>query len=298
MSEKGSDKLYQKADGILDLRSRQAFNKGHLVDSTWMSFEDLAESLNQLPAAPAILFLVGNKEEIEEASILLDSKGYEVNGSLVINERTLSFWQTSLQNDWIVGKESKRLWQPSSIVLEWLENHRHTLKVERPTVLDLGCGGGRDAVFLAKQKMQVIAIDNKANVINRAKQLAQSSGAQVKFKCCDLNKVECLPTQAQVPSRGQGPAGGFDVILGVRFLNRALLKRLSDKLNPNGFLLWETFVDNGEQLESPKNPNFILKTGELAEVFKDLDIITDKIQKLPDNRPVNRFIAQKPAGNN
>ncbi len=298
MSEKGADKLYQKADGILDLRNRLDFNEGHLLDSTWMPFESLAESLNQLPAAPAILFLVGDKPEIEEASILLDSKGYEVNGSLVINENTQSFWQTALQNDWIAGKESKRLWQPSIIVQEWLENHRHTLEVERPTVIDLGCGGGRDAVFLAKQNMQVTAIDNKANVIKRAKQLAQSSGAQVKFKCCDLSKTANNEKEECLPSRAQLPAGGFDVILGVRFLNRALLNQLSDKLNPNGFVLWETFVDNGEPLESPKNPNFILKQGELAEVFKDLDIITDKIQKLPDNRPVNRFIAQKPAGNN
>lgn len=285
-----SEKLYQKADGILDLRSRESFLSGHLVDSTWMGFEMLAESLNQLPAAPAVLFLVGDKPEIEEASIFLDAKGYEVNGSLVINENTLVFWQRSLQQDWTEGKESKQLWQPSRIVLDWLENYRNDLDIERPTVLDLGCGGGRDAVFLAKQKMSVTAIDNKGNVLKRAKQLAQNSGAQVTFKCCDLSKTvkteddECLP------------AGKFDVILAVRFLNRALLSQLSNKLSPNGFLLWETFVDNGEFLESPKNPNFILKTGELAEVFKDLNIITDKIQKISDGRPVNAFIARKPAG--
>lgn len=280
-----TDKLYHKADGILDLRSRQAFNEGHLVDSTWMSFEGFAESLNQLPAAPAILFLVGEKTEIEEVSVFLDAKGYQVNGSLVLDENTLSFWQASLQADWVSGKESKRLWQPSPIVLDWLENYRQELPVARPKVLDLGCGGGRDAVFLAKQNMTVTAIDHKSNVLKRAKQLAQSAGAQVNFRCCDVTQVDCLP------------AGQFDVIVGVRFLHRALLSELSVKLSPNGFLLWETFVENGEPLTSPKNPNYILKPLELTEVFKDLDIITDKILKLPDNRPVNRFIAQKRVGN-
>lgn len=280
-----SEKRYQKAVGILDFRSQEAFISGHLIDATWMMFDRLAESLNQLPAAPATLFLVGDKAQIEEASILLDSKGYEVNGSLVVDAKTLGFWQNSLKDDWVAGKESKRLWQPSSIVTEWVEKYRNMLTVERPNVLDLGCGGGRDAVFLAKQKMQVMAIDNKANVISRAKQLAQANGAQVQFKCCDLNKVGCLP-----------PAGEFDLIVGVRFLNRELLPKLIDILAPNGFILWQTFVDideEGYELSSPKNPNFILKTGELAEVFASLQIFTDRIQKLTDNRPVNTFIAQK-----
>lgn len=280
-----SDKLYQKADGILDLRCRADFVAGHLVDATWVAFAELGESLNQLPAPPARLFLVGAKPEIEEASILLDSKGYEVNGSLVINAKTLGFWQTSLKKDWVAGKESKRLWQPSTLVQEWLDNYRDSLEVERPKVLDLGCGGGRDAVFLAKHKMQVTAIDNKANVISRAKKLAQANGAQVQFKCCDLSKADCLP------------AGEFDLIVGVRFLNRELLTQLVPKLVPNGFLIWQTFVEEeGFVFESPKNPNFILQPGELAEVFNSLHIITDKIQKLTDNRPVNSFIAQKSAG--
>lgn len=276
-----AEKLYQKADGILDLRAREAFVAGHLVDSTWIEFLALAQSLNQLPAAPAQLFLVGEKAEIEEASILLDQKGYGVIGSLVVTSQTLDFWQSTLNDDWVAGKQSKRLWQPSSLVQEWLETHRQNLQATPPRVLDLGCGGGRDAVYLAKHGMEVIAIDNKANVLSRAKQLAQSSGAQVKFKCCDLSQIDCLP------------AGQFDVIIGVRFLNRALMPKLLERLNPNGFIIWQTFVENGQLIESPKNPNFILQPGELAQVFQSLDIITDKIIQLSDDRPVNNFIARK-----
>lgn len=281
-----SHKHYQKADGIIDLRERTEFAAGHLINSTWMPYDSLAESLNQLPAAPASLFLVGGKQQIEEASVLLDSKGYLVSGSLVICATTLKFWQGALASDWVAGKESKQLWQPSNLVVEWLQTYRPVSTNQRLKVLDLGCGGGRDAVFLAKHKMDVIAVDHKANVIQRAKQLSQSAGAQVKFKCCDLAKVKCLPEPDQ---------SKFDLILGVRFLNRALLPKLETLLNPEGFILWETFVDLGEPLASPKNPNFILQQGELAKVFSSLNIIIDRIQKLPDGRPVNSFVAQKPA---
>ena len=90
--------VFTKADGILDLRCKDDYKQGHLKDSTWLSSEILPESLNALPAAPASLYLVGQKDEIEAASLLLDSKGYEVSGSLVINSlQAMQDWALQLQ---------------------------------------------------------------------------------------------------------------------------------------------------------------------------------------------------------
>lgn len=282
-----AEQLFHKADGILDLRNKEDYMAGHLSDSTSMPFAVLPESLNQLPAAPATLFLVGDQEEIEAASVLLDQKGYSVNGSLILSAAVRDFWQKSLDEYWVTGKESKRLWRPSPVIQEWVDNYLPDFLAEgvfenaRPSVLDLGCGGGRDAVFLARQKMQVIAIDKESRVLKRAKSLAQANGAQVQFKCCDLSDKQCLPQKK------------FDLIVGVRYLNRKLLSKLPELLNSGGFLLWETFVVDDTPLDSPKNPNSILQPGELAETFRGLHIIIDRIQKLPDGRPVNAFIARK-----
>ncbi|MDX1353617.1 MAG: methyltransferase type 11, partial [Thiomicrorhabdus sp.] len=63
---------------------------------------------------------------------------------------------------------------------------------------------------------------------------------------------------------------------------------------PGGFVLVQTFTEGAEEFASPKNPNFILKTAELTQVFAGYNIIIDRIEKLADGRPVASFLAQKP----
>ncbi|CAN8140570.1 tellurite methyltransferase [uncultured Thiomicrorhabdus sp.] len=281
---------HQQADGILDLRDSGDYQAGHLIDSTHLPFELLFESLNQLPAAPAQLFLVGNKQQIEEASLFLDSKHYKVNGSLVLNsDKDLALWQKMLAGQWQEGKNSKILWQPSSAVQEFVNQYLPKLQAsldgKRPLVLDIGCGGGRDAVFLAKQGCQVVAIDKEARVLKRAKQLAQSLGAQVKFSGCDLNTENCVP--ADIKGRP------FDLIIGVRYLNRELLPQLKEQLAEGGYILWQTFIDIGEELSSPKNPSFLLQPDELKQVFSGFEVFVDRIARIEDGRPLNTFIAHK-----
>lgn len=277
---------FQQAAGILDLRNAEDYQAGHLQDSTWLSWQSLPECLNELPATPAKLFLVGDKEEIEAASVFLDAKGYEVNGSLVIeNAEAMSSWSKQLPGLIVSGKESKNLWSPSPLVKEFMAQLDFDPKAmkPRPKALDLGCGGGRDSVFLARQGWQLTAIDQEARVLKRAKQLATKSGASVKFKCCDLKKSGCFPE------------GLFDLVTVVRYLNRDLFSQIDAAIAPGGYIVYQTFSHGAEAFGSPKNPNFILQEGELSEVFADYRIIVDRIDKLEDGRPIASFIAQKPA---
>lgn len=283
---------FQQADGILDLRSAEAFQAGHLKASTWLSWQMLPDSLNELPAtsdkAPAILFLVGDKQEIEAASVFLDSKGYEINGSLVIeNQAEMERWAVQLPGLVVSDNVSKTLWSPSLLVKEFVEQFGSQLnpKTAKPRLnaLDIGCGGGRDAVFLAQHGWQVSAIDQEARVLKRAKQLAAKSGASVKFKCCDLKKSGCFPTEK------------YNLITVVRYLNRELFQQIDDAIAPGGYLVYQTFTLGAEVFGSPRNPSFILREAELSEVFADYQIIVDRIDKLPDGRPMASFIGKKRA---
>ncbi|WP_051144893.1 methyltransferase domain-containing protein [Thiomicrorhabdus sp. Kp2] len=281
--------VFAKADGIIDLRSFEDFKQGHLKNATWLSWEILPESLNALPASPSKLYLVGGKDEIEAASVLLDSKGYDVTGSLVIHSnQTMQAWSEKLPGLVESGSNSKVLWSPCALVAEFVDLLK-TTKLEfnleekaRPAVLDIGCGGGRDAIFLAKNRMNVTAIDHEAKVLKRSKALAALSGANVKFKCCDIKKEGCLPNQQ------------FDLITMVRFLNRDIFEYIEQVTRPGGFVLFQTFTEGVEKFDSPKNPNFILKPTELAQVFSGFNIIIDRIDTLDDGRPVASFLAQKP----
>jgi hypothetical protein len=42
----------------------------------------------------------------------------------------------------------------------------------------------------------------------------------------------------------------------------------------------------------PRNPNFLLNAGELAEVFSNAEILVDEVEVLDDGRPVAAFIAK------
>ena len=279
---------FQQADGILDLRKAEDYQAGHLKNSTWLTWLELPECLNELPAtfaeSPAKLFLVGDKEEIEAASLFLHTKGYEINGSLVIeNAAAMQSWASQLPGLVVSGKDSKNLWSPSPLVKEFIEQLDFDPKAKKPrlSALDLGCGGGRDSVFLARQGWQVTGIDQEARVLKRAKQLATKSGASVKFKCCDLKKAGCFP-EAE-----------FDLVTVVRYLNRELFSQIDAAIKPGGYIVYQTFSSGAEAFGSPKNPNFILQAGELSKVFADYQIIVDRIDKLQDGRPIASFIAQK-----
>ena len=275
--------LFSKADGILDLRSFADFKAGHIKDATWMTWPELPEHLNELPASPAEFFLVGKAQAIEETSIFLDSKGYKVCGSLIIESpEAMHVWGEKVPGLLVSGSQSKTLWSPNSLLVEFTENLAFDAKKRRPSALDLGCGGGRDAVFLAKQGWQVSAIDNESRVIKRAKQLATRSGASVKFRCCDLKKTGCLTEET------------FDLVMVMRFLNRDLYEPIKQMIKPGGWLVFQTFTEGAEKFGSPKYPNFILKPNELSQVFSDFKIITDRMDSLSDGRPVASFIAQKP----
>lgn len=55
-------------------------------------------------------------------------------------------------------------------------------------VLDVGCGEGRNSIFMAKLGNTVDAFDISENGIEKAKKIAGKMGVQVNFFCCDLEK--------------------------------------------------------------------------------------------------------------
>jgi SAM-dependent methyltransferase len=149
------------------------------------------------------------------------------------------------------------------------------------SALDIGCGGGRDAVFLAEQGWQVTAADNQSAVLACAESLADQVGVKVNWCLCDIEDVDHFPT------------GPFDLILMSRFLDRRLFPVIKRSLSTGGLLLVHTFSEGCQRYGSPKNPKYILQPGELSKEFNSFQIIIDRILLLPDGRPMNAFLARK-----
>jgi SAM-dependent methyltransferase len=71
---------------------------------------------------------------------------------------------------------------PDENLVEWLD--RGLISTGR--ALELGCGNGRNATYLAGQRYSVDAIDFSAEAIGWAKEQAKAVGTAVNFQCCSI----------------------------------------------------------------------------------------------------------------
>jgi SAM-dependent methyltransferase len=134
---------------------------------------------------------------------------------------------------------------------------------------------------------QMTGIDYIPAALQRAQQLAASQ--QV------LIGTECLDLETGADPFTHYANGQFGLITVARYLHRPLFPWMQRLLKPGGILIYQTFMQGAEQFGSPRNPNYLLKPGELAGVFADTEILLDVVETLADGRPVSAFICRKPA---
>ena len=116
-------------------------------------------------------------------------------------------------------------------------------------VLDLACGGGRNARWLARRGFRVLAVDRDRDALSRLE------GEGVETRCVDLEGPQ-WPLAGEV----------FDGIVVTRYLYRPRLADLASALAPGGVLIYETFMRGNEAYGKPSNPDFLLRPGELREI--------------------------------
>ena len=116
-------------------------------------------------------------------------------------------------------------------------------------MLDVACGSGRHARYLAGLGHRVDAVDRDAAALQT---LAGVAGV--------------TPRHADL-EQGPWPYSGlrFDAIIVTNYLHRPLLPRLLEALADGGVLIYETFAAGNERYGRPSNPDFLLKPGELLE---------------------------------
>jgi len=114
-------------------------------------------------------------------------------------------------------------------------------------VLDIACGTGRHTHFLAAAGYRVTAIDRDTS------RLIPRTG------------IEIVEADLEGDNPWPLPGRTFDGIVVTNYLHRPLFTVLIDSLNPGGALIYETFAIGNEHLGRPRNPDFLLRDGELLE---------------------------------
>ncbi|MDZ4183458.1 MAG: methyltransferase domain-containing protein [Desulfuromonadales bacterium] len=127
--------------------------------------------------------------------------------------------------------------------------------------LDLACGRGRHALFLAERGLTVTALDSSAEALEQLHSEATRRALAIETRQVDLEITPRLPST------------GFDVVLLFFYLQRSLLPHLREAVRPGGLAVLRTFSSAGSFPGGPENPDFVLRPGELLETFAGWDIL-------------------------
>jgi tellurite methyltransferase len=170
---------------------------------------------------------------------------------------------------------------PAQVLVDWA----HLLPVHG-RALDLACGLGGNALWLAERGLRVCAWDLSAAAIERLSALAASRGCSMETDVRDLT------------ARPPDP-DSFDLIVVAHFLDRELAPAIAAALRPGGLLCYQTFNREPVSTRGPSNPAYRLAPNELLELFRGLVVrvyrdegrIGDTSQGLRD---LAQLIAQRP----
>jgi len=166
-----------------------------------------------------------------------------------MNDETKQKW------DAIYGKSDK---VPGAPVRVLAENYH--LLPSRGRAIEVACGRGGNALFLAAQGLETWAWDISAVAIESLTAEAKRLGYQIHAEARDIMQ--------QPPE-----AAAYDVVVVSHFLERGLVQLLRQALCPQGLLFYQTFTQAKVSERGPSNPEFRLADNELLHMCDGMRIL-------------------------
>ena len=144
--------------------------------------------------------------------------------------------------------------------------------------LDLACGEGRNAIWLARRGWMVTAVDFSAVAIERGRRLAKSDGVEVEWVRADATRYDPEP-------------GAFALVL-VSYLQlpaagrRRVLERAASALAPGGglFMIGHARRNLTEGVGGPSDPAVLWEPEELEGELRGLELRVGRCEEV--RRPV------------
>ncbi len=298
----------------LDVRRASEFRTGHFASAVSCPLDRLGERLHLLPDRSQRLWVFGADDEIEAAVRRLGGLGF----TAVSPHPAASPFASPrdpVAATWTTGGETARLWRATPFLARlWpaLAERRLTAPAgvrgapvaaeegaPMPRALDVACGSGRDAVWLALGGFRVVGLDALADALVRARARTASAvaalGARVAPAPAEVREPSwsVADLEAGVPVRD----GSFDLVVCARFLHRPSFPWIVAAMAPGGSLVYTTFTRRQLAWGKPTNPAHLLEDGELRALAENagLEVLAYEEASPPGGPALAALWAAKPA---
>lgn len=163
-------------------------------------------------------------------------------------------------------------------------------------ILDLGCGDGRHALFLARRGCEVTAIDNSESAIKKLNRLAHDTGCNLRVLQADMREWQFEDL--------------FDVIIAhgsLHLIARAawieVIKEMKTHTRRGGHNIVAVFTD---RLPSPADLKVfhigLFREGEVLEHYREWRVVEKQSYVFEDEHPggtrhrhpINKLVARRP----
>jgi SAM-dependent methyltransferase len=164
---------------------------------------------------------------------------------------------------------------PTKLVIEVAE------KLAPGSAIDLACGTGRNALYLAERGWDITAIDGSETAIEVMKQRSAARGIHVKAKVADLTASDFT----MAPN-------AFDLILIAYYLQRDLFAKVKAAVRPGGLVVAIAHMPESAEDWSEKRA----APGELKAFFNDWELLWEYEGASRDpvhHRPVAEIVARR-----
>jgi SAM-dependent methyltransferase len=151
---------------------------------------------------------------------------------------------------------------------EHLDDEPHPLVVrfasQLPSgrALDVACGTGRHALWLAERGWRVTAVDSSAVALEVLRRRAVQKRVPVDCRLADLERHEFVIE-----------AGGYDLVVVCNYLQRDLFPSIKAGTSENGLVIAVIPMIDDDPNIKPMNPAYLLNPGELQDLFRDWDLV-------------------------
>jgi tellurite methyltransferase len=240
---------------ILDVRTEPEFEQTHIPGSLLVPLQDLEGRIGEIPNSGTPIAVICQKgQRSSSACQFLAEHGY---GPMLKVAGGLDCWPGPLTSGTDTGNRYANRISPSSFLIKSFPH------LPRGLALDVAMGDGRNAIYLATRGFDVDGVDANPEAVARARTAARRIGAPIRAITGDFEDGTYII-----------PLDTYSVITVFNYLHRPLFKDIREGLIPGGVVVYQTYTRDQVRFGSPRNPDFLMRDGELREAFAGWEVLS------------------------